>query len=263
MTTGIYCIKNSMNNMLYIGQSINIEKRIVKHKRKLLIGKHENIYLQRVWNKYGKDNFEFFSLESCDKSSLDEQEIYYINLFDSMYPKGYNLNTGGNLNKEISEEVRNKIGRGNKGKTLSDETKRKISIGISGKNNGMYGKHQSEESKRKSSESHKGQSPWNKGIPTPEEIKKKISEATIGRKPSKETTEKIARALQGKRAGKTGYHGVYKIKENTKKRFRAEIKFQNKKYRLGNYLTPEEAARAYDEKAIELYGENARLNFPK
>jgi group I intron endonuclease len=260
MTIGIYCIKNSINNMLYIGQSINIEKRIVKHKRKLLIEKHENIYLQRVWNKYGKDNFEFFSLESCDKSLLDEREIYYIGLFDSMYPKGYNLNTGGNSNKEISQEVRNKIGDGNRGKTVSEEAKEKIS-----KNNARWnlGKHLSEETKKRISESHKGQIPWNKGIPTPEETKKKISEATIGREPSKETTEKIARALQGKRVGKTGYHGVYKIKENTKKRFRAEIKFQNKKYRLGNYLTPEEAARAYDEKAIELYGEDASLNFSK
>lgn len=42
----------------------------------------------------------------------------------------------------------------------------------------------------------------------------------------------------------------------------AEIESQGKRYYLGLHKTEEAAARAYDAKARELYGDKARLNFP-
>lgn len=48
-----------------------------------------------------------------------------------------------------------------------------------------------------------------------------------------------------------------------RKKWRANINYRNKQYFLGNYNTEEEAARAYDEKAIEFHKENAKLNFPR
>lgn len=60
---------------------------------------------------------------------------------------------------------------------------------------------------------------------------------------------------------KYGYRGIYFDKNRNK--FVAEIYGKNKtgKY-LGRYDTPEEAALAYDEAAIEEYGDNAFFNFP-
>jgi len=58
------------------------------------------------------------------------------------------------------------------------------------------------------------------------------------------------------RKNKSGYKGVWK----TKPKYIAEIKKDGKKYYLGSYDTSEEAAIAYNKKAIELFGEYASLN---
>ena len=70
---------------------------------------------------------------------------------------------------------------------------------------------------------------------------------------------------------RSGYKGVYQIPEKYKvrKRFQAYIGDPNtpatnkRNIRLGTYLTAEEAARVYDKKAKELFGEFAELNFPE
>jgi hypothetical protein len=69
----------------------------------------------------------------------------------------------------------------------------------------------------------------------------------------------------------TGNHNKTKLENTTSKyigvskkgnKFSAEIKKDKVKYRLGTFATQEEAARARDKKALELYGQDANLNFP-
>lgn len=55
---------------------------------------------------------------------------------------------------------------------------------------------------------------------------------------------------------KSGYKGV----TSRNGVYRAAIKFNGKKIRLGNYPTPEKAARAYNQAAIALFGEYAVIN---
>lgn len=88
MSIGIYKIENLINGKIYIGQSINIEKRWQQHCKpsstKGLIGK--------AIQKYGKENFIFSILEEVsDISKLNDLETKYIHQFNSLVPAGYNI----------------------------------------------------------------------------------------------------------------------------------------------------------------------------
>ena len=64
------------------------------------------------------------------------------------------------------------------------------------------------------------------------------------------------------RKGSTSrYKGVHWDKRD--KRWCAEIRVMGKKHYLGRFATEEEAALAYDRKAVELVGPMAFLNFPE
>jgi AP2 domain len=62
------------------------------------------------------------------------------------------------------------------------------------------------------------------------------------------------------RRNTTGFKGVHRVKYPTNRPWAATINFQNKRKHLGYHSTPELAAQAYDEAALELHGEFALTN---
>ena len=97
--TGIYKYTNKITNEIYIGQARNLKNRYNQHKRNYINNsKHNKEYnsiLHQKMREYGYDNFDYEIITECSIEDLNKLEIYYINYYDSIFPKGYNVATGG------------------------------------------------------------------------------------------------------------------------------------------------------------------------
>jgi len=194
MIPGIYGIRNLNNEKIYVGSSIDFEKRILEHKDSLNKNCHHNILLQRSWNKYGESSFVFFLLEKCEKNCLIEEEQYWMDFYNSYNPyKGYNINptAGSRLGSKHTDDSKKLMSDYRKsdmywwrGRKHSPETIEKLKESKRGDKNPFYGKHLTEEHKRKVGDGVKGKDPWNKGKSNcySEETINKISNSLKGDK---------------------------------------------------------------------------------
>ncbi len=182
---GIYKIVNSQNGKIYVGSSLDVERRWRSHKNALRAGRHRNPHLQNSWDLYGESAFSFSVLDQVsEERCIYEAEQHYI---DTLEPE-YNIAT---------------VAGGGSG-PRSEETKRKISDAIKGEKHPFFGKTLSEDHRKKISEANLGKKAWNKGMPLTEEHKRKMSEAVSGEKHpqfgvarSEETKRRISEKLMG------------------------------------------------------------------
>jgi group I intron endonuclease len=131
----IYKVTNSINNKVYVGQTIvGLETRRERHVNDAL-AKRDNNYFHNAIRKHGKDKFEWKIIGSAEsKEKLDDLEIHYIKKLKS-FEKGYNLTkgAGGMAGYVITEEHRKNLSESRKGYKHTDEQKRKISEALMGR----------------------------------------------------------------------------------------------------------------------------------
>src|SRR5271166_6524834 len=102
----VYKITNKINGKAYIGQTTQpMELRWLDHCKK-------GHALYNAIKKYGKEAFELRILAKCNTmEEMNHREVYYIKLFNTLAPNGYNLKNGGN-NKKYTLEARLNMARG-------------------------------------------------------------------------------------------------------------------------------------------------------
>ena len=110
---GIYKITNKLNGKSYVGQSIHIERRWQEHKQP-----SANSVIAQAIKKYGEQNFQFEILEEVsDITLLNAKEAYYIQMYNTIVPNGYNvleesdtiLTTFSTFDKDIFYKIVDKI----------------------------------------------------------------------------------------------------------------------------------------------------------
>ena len=132
-TSCIYMIKNRINGKMYIGQTINLQKRWGQH---LYRNKRKGI--NQAIKKYGMKNFDVIVVEENIKlDKVNEREKYWIKHFNTFKGRGYNLNEGGEVvwctptpeaRAKMSEAARHRP-------PISEETREKLRVRMQGMKN--------------------------------------------------------------------------------------------------------------------------------
>lgn len=195
---GIYKITNP-KGLIYIGQSVNLFKRLSEYKGMTNCSKQFGIYNSLV--KYGPNNHTYEILETCEISELNAKERYYQEKFNSV-EKGLNCRLTKSTDKsgKLSKETIDKLKAYQS--TRPVETIAKISESRKGKYvgelNHFYGKKLSIEHKAKLSEAKKGvKNPNINGLN--QDHKNAIGKALKGRVIT--WADKVSKTLLGTRTG--------------------------------------------------------------
>lgn len=124
--SGVYRIRNTVNDKCYYGSTVDWKVRKIRHLGELRKGIHHCEHLQRAWNKYGAEAFVFEWIEDAEKDRLFEREQFYLDANEDKYNTGKYAGMAF-LGRKHSEESRKKMSLATKGQTVSQERREHLS----------------------------------------------------------------------------------------------------------------------------------------
>ena len=96
---GVFLIRNTTNDRVYLGGGIDIQGIINRHKFALGMGGHQSKQLQKDWNALGADRFEFEILDQMEprdepgfdaRRELQFMEEMWLEKLEPYEERGYN-----------------------------------------------------------------------------------------------------------------------------------------------------------------------------
>lgn len=191
-SSGIYIIRNSINDKIYIGSAVLFSRRQRQHLHDLRRGKHKSPHLQHHFDKYGESSLTFSILEICPIAELITKEQSYLDTHQPFKEQGFNTSqiAGCTMGYKHTEESKAKMSAAKVGKKppkAATENARKYWLGR---------KHSPETyEKMRRAQANKSYD---------EVARKNMSLAHIGHKQTEETKKKRADILRGNGHNKTG-----------------------------------------------------------
>lgn len=179
--SAIYMIQNLHNHKKYVGSSRSAYSRRNGHFSALRIGNHGNHKLQKEFNQYGEEFFEWKILESVPEiSKLQEREQYWI---DTLHPE-YNIRPSA---ENVSWEYQSERTR-----REASERRRKQNLG----------RKQSQEEKDRRAKSIKEYWATHPAKTIPQKMREHLSKINTGKKNpnwgKKRTPEQLKRQSDGR-----------------------------------------------------------------
>ena len=134
--SGIYVIKNLINNKVYVGKAVDIYRRIKDHVTALNTkNKNENPHLINSWHKHKRENVtdyvaEYITIEYRDEldNKLKDRELFWMKNLNSLDLKfGYNIRFDSESGQNVSSETREKMSKSQKSRYKDESEKVKQS----------------------------------------------------------------------------------------------------------------------------------------
>lgn len=115
----LYLITNNVTKKQYVGQALShrlnhkryrpfgFKGRLNDHISQANTRPEKQTYLHSSMRKHGESNFSIELIKRCKVEELDTLETEYIVKYNTLYPNGYNLTTGGKFTTFIGARVIN------------------------------------------------------------------------------------------------------------------------------------------------------------